>query len=98
MKTIWEEHDILAGLFVCKRPEEGQAFKPSGWTCKWTHKIGFSGGAREGTVLVAMTDGMISSKMTPKECADYLTEQDMMVMPHTWLIKSIDYMRDWYVA
>jgi len=39
---------------------------------------------------------MIGRKRTVKEMADYLNENDMMPMPHKWVIKMFDYMRDWY--
>jgi len=44
-----------------------------------------------------MADGMVGRKRTPKEMAEYLTECNMMPMPHTWVIKMFEYMRDWYM-
>jgi len=99
MKYIWSEEDIKCGLIVCRNQHlqhiDG-TFKPDSWQAKWTHKIGFIGNRKEGTVLISMADGMVGSKKTPKVMAEYLTKNDMMPMPHDWLIQIFNYMRDWY--
>jgi len=41
MKYIWAEQDIICGIFVCKKPNEGDVFVPSNWNAKWMHKIGY---------------------------------------------------------
>ncbi len=97
MKYIWSEQDIKCGMFVCRTPINDSKFEPSGWNAKWMHKIGFIGGASKGSVLICMADGMVGRKRTPKEIADYLTENDMMTMPHKWVIEMFEYMRDWYI-
>lgn len=97
MEYIWKEQDIICGIFVCKKPNEGDVFVPSGWNAKWMHKIGFQKRSSDGTTLISMSDGMVGRKRTPKEMAEYLTENNMMPMPHKWVIKMFEYMRDWYM-
>lgn len=96
MKYIWSEEDAKCGMFVCKTPMGSAEFEPSSWNAKWMHKIGFQQRRSDGTTLISMSDGMIGQKRTPTEMAEYLTENDMMPMPHKWAIKMIEYMRDWY--
>ena len=97
MKYIWAEQDIICGIFVCRKPNDGEDFVPSDWNAKWMYKIGFIGGASKGSVLICMSDGMVTKKQTPTEMAVYLTNYNMMPMPHAWVIKMFEYMRDWYM-
>ena len=61
MKTIWEPEDVVVGRIVCKPLQKGErAFKPSGWTAKWTYKVGFVGGGGDANyVLICLCDGMV---------------------------------------
>ncbi len=97
MIYVWQEKDVRCGIFVCRKPNYGESFVPSDWNAKWMYKIGFIGGANKGSVLISMSDGMVTKKQTPKEMAEYLTESNMMPMPHKWVIKMFEYMRDWYM-
>ena len=97
MKYIWTENDIKCGIFVCRRPHDGKEFEPSGWDAKWMYKIGYQKRRSDGATLICMADGMVGNKRTPKSMADYLTENDMMPMPHKWVIQMFEYMRDWYM-
>jgi hypothetical protein len=97
MKYIWSEQDIICGMFVCRTPIDDNKFEPSSWKAKWMHKIGYQKRRGDGATLICMTDGMVGRKRTPKEMADYLTENDMMPMPHKWVIEMFEYMRDWYM-
>ena len=94
MKYIWEEDDIKCGIYVCKPNQGDGTWIPTGWTAKWTEKIGFVGGRSNGVALVAMTDGMIGPKKTPQEMADQLNKDEMIPMPYRWLIATIEYLRD----
>ena len=96
MIYVWQEKDVRCGIFVCRRPPEGEDLEPSGWNAKWMYKIGYQRSRSAGATLVCMADGMIGRKRTVKEMADYLNENDMIPMPHKWVIKMFEYMRDWY--
>ncbi len=93
MKYIWQEKDIKCGIYVCRNLGK---FDPDACSTRM-YKIGFVGKRSKGTVLIAMSDGMVGNKKTPNEMAAHLTRNDMIPMPHKWLIKTLDYMRDWYV-
>jgi hypothetical protein len=103
MKFTWEEHDIIAGRTVCKPSANStkklleRTFTPDGWTAKWTQKIGYNPalGAKK-YVLIAITDGMITKPRTAKELAAALNEDGLIPMPHSWLIKTLDYLKDHY--
>lgn len=97
MKYTWAEQDIICGIFVCKKPNEGDIFVPSDWNAKWMHKIGYQKRRSDGATLICMADGMVGKKRTLKEMAEYLTKNDMMPMPHKWVIEMFEYMRDWYM-
>jgi hypothetical protein len=43
-----------------------------------------------------MTDGMISKPKTVKEIVDSLNEDGLIPMPHTWLIKTFNFMEGSY--
>ena len=101
MRYIWEEKDIIAGRIVCK-PNTAtktldRSFNPDGWTAKWTFKIGYNPalGAKK-YVFISMTDGMISKPHTAKEMVASLNEDEMIPMPHAWLIKTINFMQGAY--
>lgn len=103
MKFTWEEHDIIAGRIVCKPSANAKkkllerSFTPDGWSAKWTHKIGFNPALNSKKyVLIAMTDGMISKPYTAKELVAHLNEDGLIPMPHAWLIKTMDYLKDCY--
>ena len=103
MKYIWEEKDIIAGRIVCKpNPNTAtkvleRSFTPDGWTAKWTFKIGYNPalGSKK-YVFISMTDGMISKPKTVKEMVDSLNEDGLIPMPHTWLIKTFNFMEGSY--
>ena len=96
MKYTWEAKDITAGRFVCKSKAAGGDVL-NGWSAKWTDKIGFvpENGANQ-YCLISMTDGLVCGKYTKAELAKWLNENEMMPMPHEWLIKTIEFMRDHY--
>ena len=93
MKYIWSEEDVKCGIYVCRPMKK---FDPDSCSTR-LHKIGFVGGRGKGTVLIAMSDGLVCSKKTPKEMAAHLTKNDFIPAPHKWVIKTLDYMRDWYM-
>ncbi len=99
MKYIWEEKDVVCGIFVYKpicNVNKDRSWTPDRWTAKWTHKIGFIGGSSKGTVLISMTDGMVGTQKTPAEMAEYLNNTELIPMPHNRLIKMMNYLRDSY--
>jgi len=98
MKYIWEEKDVICGRFVCRgeTASESRRKKDMGWHEKWTYKIGFHAG-RKTSCLIAMTDGMVMMRdRTPLEIAEYLTENNMIPAPHSWMIELITDLRDCY--
>jgi len=98
MQYLWEEEDVKCGMFVYLPPRnnKGKKFDPEHCSTR-LYKIGFVGGRSKGTVLISMSDGMVGRVHTPNEMAHALTSSEMTPMPHKWLIKALDYMRDWYV-
>ncbi len=107
MKFIWTAEDIKPGRIVCKPAyfhfgdQCGEAWKPTGGTAKWTQKIGYvrGGQCRDDTavyVLIALTDGMVGTAYTKADIAAQLNADDMMPMPHKWLIETINWLRDCY--
>jgi len=94
MKYTWTEEDIIPGRFVCKNRKFD---KPTGNSAKWTSKIGFLPTAK-GTkyCLISMTDGMVNTYESKQELADSLNQNEMMPMPHEWLVETINYLRDCY--
>ena len=97
MKYQWEEKDVVCGRFVCKNlPANKDSFEPDGWTAKWTFKVCYMGSSSREVCLVAMTDGMMGYTKTKEEMAAFLTENDMVPMPHKWLLQTMDYLRGCY--
>jgi len=95
MKYTWEEEDIIAGRYVCKPlREDEKRFEPTGWTAKWTYKIGFI--PTHGVTLICMADGLVHKPTTALELATQLNRDGMIPMPHAWLLKHIEYTRDLY--
>lgn len=101
MKYTWTEEDIVCGKIVCK--PRNIKNPDLGWHSKWTYKIGYVKGSStfnkkygSGVVIIALSDGMVSGPMTQEEMAKYLTMENMMPMPHAWLLEVIDYLRDVY--
>jgi hypothetical protein len=98
MKTIWEPNDVVVGRIVCK-PLQGKErhFKPTGWTAKWTYKIGFvNGGGAQNYTLICMCDGMVGRPHTQAELADALNRDKLILMPHGWLMATMEFLRDAY--
>lgn len=100
MKYQWEEEDIICGRFVCKHPsyQKQENFSPTGNAMKWTYKIGFAH-FEDGPykVLIAMTDGKVSKLgKTDQEAVDKLNKDEMIPMPHKWLVAVINELRDTY--
>lgn len=106
MKFTWQPEDIICGRIVCKAEHATsnrknrleRIFEPDGWTAKWTHKIGYSFSGKEGDKfhLIAMTDGLVGSIKTAEEMAKHLNSEGMIPMPHFWLIKTMEFLRDAY--
>lgn len=93
MQYLWDEKDVKCGTFVCRNLKK---FDPDACSTRM-YKIGFIQRRSTGTVLIAMSDGMVGTKMTPKDMAKSLTKGEMIPMPHKWVIETFDYMRDWYM-
>ena len=93
MEYVWSEEDVKCGIYVCYPMKR---FDPNSCSMR-LYKIGFIGGRSKGVVLIAMSDGLVCSKKTPKQMAEHLTERGMMPAPHGWVIKALEYMRDWYM-
>ena len=98
MKFIWEEKDIICGRIVCKPTDDGKRFEADGWTAKWTMKIGFRPDLPhdEHYCLTAMTDGMNTAVGSAKDVADRFNKDGLIPMPHSWLLKTIEFLRDQY--
>jgi len=102
MKYTWEEKDIICGRYVCKHPshQAREHFEPCGNATKWTYKIGFCPKLEtdsEGQYcLIAMTDGMVIHYGTKQKMVDKLNRDEMIPMPHKWLVKVINELRDAY--
>lgn len=91
-----------------ERPKaKDRTFHGNSFTASVTYKIGYlaagnplfpdtSGDARKDFVLIAITDGMIGLPMTKRELVDDLNERQMIPMPHDWLVKTIEHLRDAY--
>lgn len=96
MKTTWEPDDVIPGRIVCKPLQKGErSFKPSGWTAKWTFKIGFvNGGGADSNVLVCLSDGMVGHAHTAADLAATLNKEGLILMPHAWLIDTMRFLRD----
>lgn len=96
MKTIWEPSDIVCGRIVCKPLQKGErVFEPNGWTAKWTFKIGFVGGGGEDNyVMVCMCDGMVSRPRSKEQLAQEFNRDGLILMPHGWLIETMNFLRD----
>jgi hypothetical protein len=94
VKYIWEEKDIenMTGRMVCK-PSAKDFFKPDGWTAKWTFQIGYANGTGEKLCLISITDGMISQIYTPKELAALLNKDEMIPMPYSWHLATLEFLR-----
>jgi hypothetical protein len=100
MKYTWTEKDIIPGRFVCKDiNKDNKSFAPDDWTAKWTHKIGWRTeiSKKDGHLcVIAMTDGAVYLSGNETVIADYLNREEMIPMPHKWLISTMDYLRDCY--
>lgn len=96
MKYKWEEKDIIAGRIVCKPCDE--KFQANGWSAKWTMKIGWLASAPSSKhfCTIALTDGMVGPLGSAKEMATWLNKENMIPMPHKWLMATMDYLRDCY--
>ena len=93
MKYIWEEKDINCGRIVCKNVK----FEPTdGWQAWRTFKIGYVGGSSTydetggGVVLISMTDGMVGTRRSKQDMANYLSNEGMISMPYENFIKLMD--------
>jgi hypothetical protein len=99
MKYTWEEQDLKCGMYICK-DEEKSLSNNVGWFAKWTHKIGFHHFQDDtystNLCIVAMTDGMVSTFKSNEDLVAYLNKQEMIPMPHKWLITLQKEMRNWY--
>lgn len=99
-KTHWEAEDIRAGMIVCRAHRGKEKWKPDGWTAKWTHKIGFvpcdKGSEGNGHYCqIAMTDGMVYCRgKTKGEMAALLNKEDMILMPYSWWLQTVRYLRE----
>lgn len=102
MKYTWTESDIVAGRVVCKQSEYhhgNRPWEPSGGAMKWTMKIGYlpSLASERHFCLIALTDGMISCEGVSKaELVERLNKDEMIPMPHPWLLEVMDALRDCY--
>lgn len=92
----WRQEDVWAGRIVCKPP-----FGPDGakdlWFAKWAHKIGWlsyeSEDDRKYAVIAVLSDGMIYSKQSKKEIADWLNTEKMVPMKEEWLLEALTAVR-----
>lgn len=85
-------------------------YEPDGWSAKWTCKIGFQCGAHvpisykgddgryhsDHYCLIAMTDGMTGPCRSKADIAKWLNDNGMIPMPHEWLMKTIEFLKDAY--
>lgn len=108
MKIQWETKDVIPGRIVCKQPA-GRSFKADGHSAKWSYKIGFMPGDISPPVrdengkwksnhfcTVAMTDGMVIGPKSAEEMVQWLNNNQMIPMPHKWLLEVVEYLRGVY--
>jgi len=106
MHITWEAKDIIPGRMICKQFKK--PLSPGGWEAKWTLKIGFhinhpnapllkneeTGEYLQNNLcLISMSDGMITKPMSAEDLAAQLNKDEMIPMPHDWLIAIINFLR-----
>ena len=68
------------GKFLRKKGQGNGEYNPlDGWQCKWTYKICWSGGG-DRIHLVALTDGMITSRFTEDDLDAWIIKRNMVQM------------------